>query len=69
MPGRQLICCEKTGIRHVTVFVCSTDNLADRGVAHRGHRPPLRGARVVRDGTADFHVDCAVTLQACTASS
>src|SRR6202050_782020 len=24
--------------------------LRDLGVAHRGHRPPLRGARVVRDG-------------------
>ena len=25
--------CEKTGIRHVTVFVCSTENLASRGDA------------------------------------
>ena len=25
--------CEKAGIRHVTVFVCSTDNLANRGDA------------------------------------
>ena len=25
--------CEKTGIRHVTVFVCSTENLTSRGSA------------------------------------